>query len=262
MKIIAGPCQHESLEQSLAIATECKRVCDLFDVEYTFKASFDKANRTNIQGKRGKGMRATLDDFVILKQNLGVNTLTDFHSVFEIESFKGVQDWYNTIDVIQIPAFLCRQTDLIKAACATDKIVNIKKGQFLAPWDVKGILSKTEGAKEVWITERGTSFGYNTLVVDFTGLQYMLDNYDVPCVFDVTHAVQKPGGNGESSGGNRDYVPGLARAASAMGITDFFIEVHADPDNAPSDGPNMLRLEDFAETVRQLYHINKTIKGF
>jgi 2-dehydro-3-deoxyphosphooctonate aldolase (KDO 8-P synthase) len=147
---------------------------------------------------------------------------------------------------------LCRQTDLIQAACNTDKIVNIKKGQFLAPWDVKGILSKTEDAKEVWITERGTSFGYNTLVVDFTGLQYMLEHYDVPCVFDVTHAVQKPGGNGESSGGNRDYVPGLARAASAMGINNFFIEVHADPDNAPSDGPNMLKLDDFEDTVKQI----------
>ena len=131
-------------------------------------------------------------------------------------------------------------------------VVNIKKGQFLAPWDVKGILSKTEGAKEVWITERGTSFGYNTLVVDFTGLQYMLEHYDVPCVFDVTHAVQKPGGNGESSGGNRDYVPGLARAASALGVSNFFLEVHADPDNAPSDGPNMLHLADFEQTVKDI----------
>jgi 2-dehydro-3-deoxyphosphooctonate aldolase (KDO 8-P synthase) len=262
MKIIAGPCQHESLEQSLEIASECKRVCDLFDIEYTFKASFDKANRSSIQGKRGRGMRDTLDDFVILKENLGVNTLTDFHSVFEIESFKGVQDWYNTIDVIQIPAFLCRQTDLIQAACRTDKIVNIKKGQFMAPWDMKGVLSKTKGAEEVWITERGTSFGYNTLVTDFTGIQYMRDNFSVPVVFDVTHSVQKPGGQGDSSGGNRDYVPALANAAAGMGVDNFFLEVHPDPDNAPSDGPNMLRLEDFAETVRQLYHINQTIKGF
>jgi len=262
MKIIAGPCQHESLEQSLEIASECKRVCNLFDIEYTFKASFDKANRSSIQGKRGRGMRDTLDDFVILKENLGVNTLTDFHSVFEIESFKSVQDWYNTIDVIQIPAFLCRQTDLIQAACRTDKIVNIKKGQFMAPWDMKGVLSKTKGAEEVWITERGTSFGYNTLVTDFTGIQYMRDNFSVPVVFDVTHSVQKPGGQGDSSGGNRDYVPALANAAAGMGVDNFFLEVHPDPDNAPSDGPNMLRLEDFAETVRQLYHINQTIKGF
>jgi 2-dehydro-3-deoxyphosphooctonate aldolase (KDO 8-P synthase) len=261
MRIIAGPCQHESLEQSLEIAKECQRVCDLFDIEYIFKASYDKANRTSTNSKRGLGMRKTMEDFVVIKKQ-GYKILTDFHSVFEIQSFKGVEDWNNAIDVIQIPAFLCRQTDLIQAACDTDKIVNIKKGQFLAPWDVKGILSKTEGAKEVWITERGTSFGYNTLVTDFTGIQYMRDNFSVPVVFDVTHSVQKPGGQGDSSGGNRAYVPALANAAAGMGVDNFFLEVHPDPDNAPSDGPNMLYLKDFQETVRQLYHINQTVKGF
>ena len=260
MKIIAGPCQHETLEQSLEIATECKRVCDKYGIEYYFKASFDKANRTSANGMRGQGLYSTLFDFREIKKTLGVKTLTDVHDERQVYTIR--DEFEDAVDVLQIPAFLCRQTDLICAAVNTGMIVNIKKGQFLAPWDVKGILSKTEGAKEVWITERGTSFGYNTLVVDFTGLQYMLEHYDVPCVFDVTHAVQKPGGNGESSGGNRDYVPGLARAAAAMGIDNFFLEVHADPDNAPSDGPNMLRLEDFAETVRQLYHINQTIKGF
>jgi 2-dehydro-3-deoxyphosphooctonate aldolase (KDO 8-P synthase) len=160
--------------------------------------------------------------------------------------------------VIQIPAFLCRQTDLLLTACLTGKIVNIKKGQFLAPWDMHGVLSKTREAEEVWITERGTSFGYNTLVVDFTGIQYMLDYYDVPIVFDVTHSVQKPGGKGKSSGGNRDYVPSLARAASAMGVKNFFLEVHVDPDNAPSDGPNMLRLEDFERTVNDIYRYSYT----
>jgi len=260
MKIIAGPCQHETLEQSLEIATECKRVCDKYGIEYYFKASFDKANRTSANGMRGQGLYSTLFDFREIKKTLGVKTLTDVHNQRQVYTIS--IEFEDAVDVLQIPAFLCRQTDLICAAVNTGMIVNIKKGQFLAPWDVKGILSKTEGAKEVWITERGTSFGYNTLVVDFTGLQYMLEHYDVPCVFDVTHAVQKPGGNGESSGGNRDYVPGLARAAAAMGIDNFFLEVHADPDNAPSDGPNMLRLEDFAETVRQLYHINQTIKGF
>jgi 2-dehydro-3-deoxyphosphooctonate aldolase (KDO 8-P synthase) len=260
MKIIAGPCQHETLEQSLEIATECKRVCDKYGIEYYFKASFDKANRTSANGMRGQGLYSTLFDFREIKKTLGVKTLTDVHNQRQVYTIR--IEFEDAVDVLQIPAFLCRQTDLICAAVNTGMIVNIKKGQFLAPWDVKGILSKTEGAKEVWITERGTSFGYNTLVVDFTGLQYMLEHYDVPCVFDVTHAVQKPGGNGESSGGNRDYVPGLARAAAAMGIDNFFLEVHADPDNAPSDGPNMLRLEDFAETVRQLYHINQTIKGF
>ncbi len=250
MRIIAGPCQHESFPQSLEIARECKRVCNKYGIEYYFKASYDKANRSSANGIRGLGLETTLTDFLALKVELGVKTLADVHDYVQVARIE--REFRDAVDVYQIPAFLCRQTDLIKAACATDKIVNIKKGQFMAPWDMKGVLSKTEGAKEVWITERGTSFGYNTLVVDFTGLQYMLNNYDVPCVFDVTHAVQKPGGNGESSGGNRDYVPGLARAASAMGVNDFFIEVHADPDNAPSDGLNMLRLEDFEEVVRDI----------
>ena len=250
MKIIAGPCQHETLEQSLEIAQECKRVCDKYGIDYYFKASFDKANRTSVNGKRGLGMYPTFSDFRYMKSEIsGLKILTDFHSVTEINAV-GMNN--HIVDVIQIPAFLCRQTDLIKTACATGLIVNIKKGQFLAPWDVAGILSKTEGAKEVWITERGTSFGYNTLVVDFTGIDYMLRNYDVPIVFDATHSVQKPGGNGDSSGGNRDLVPGLARAASALGVSNFFLEVHADPDNAPSDGPNMLRLQDFEKTVRQI----------
>jgi 2-dehydro-3-deoxyphosphooctonate aldolase (KDO 8-P synthase) len=257
MKIIAGPCQHESLEHSLEIANECKRVCDKYGIDYYFKASYDKANRSSANGKRGQGMRRTLDDFVKIKAQ-GFNTLTDFHSVFEIESMKGVEAWNNAIDVIQIPAFLCRQTDLIEAACRTDKIVNIKKGQFLAPWDVKGILSKTEGAKEVWITERGTSFGYNTLDVDYTGLMYMLDNYAHPIVFDCTHSAQKPGGQGDSSGGNRDYVPGLARSGSALGIRNFFLEVHPNPDIAPSDGPNMLKLDDFERTVDDIHRYSYT----
>ena len=246
MRIIAGPCQHESLEQSLEIAKECKRVCDKLGIEYYFKASFDKANRTNVNGKRGVGLHSFVKDILNLKEQLRVKTLTDVHEVDQIQYLTYV------VDVLQIPAFLCRQTDLIQAACATDCIVNIKKGQFLAPWDVKGILSKTEGAKEVWITERGTSFGYNTLVVDFTGLQYMLDNYDVPIVLDATHSVQKPGGKGDSSGGNRDYVPGLTRAGAALGIDSFFMEVHSNPDIAPSDGPNMLRLEDFEGVVRDI----------
>lgn len=245
MRIIAGPCQHESLEQSLEIANHCKDVCDKYEIEYIFKASFDKANRTSMSGKRGVGIDDTLPDFQKIR-DAGFKILTDVHTVGQISRCKGV------VDVLQIPAFLCRQTDLIVEACKSNCIVNIKKGQFLAPWDVAGILSKTKNAKEVWITERGTSFGYNNLVVDYTGLQYMLANYDNPIVFDVTHSVQKPGGNGKSSGGNRDYVPGLARAASAMGISNFFLEVHADPDNAPSDGPNMLRLEDFESVVNDI----------
>jgi len=252
MRIIAGPCQHETLAQSAEIAKECKRVCDNYGIEYYFKASYDKANRTSMSGERGVGIDAALPDLLALKETLDVKILTDVHTEGQISRCRSF------VDVIQIPAFLCRQTDLIRAACATDCIVNIKKGQFLAPWDVKGILSKTEGAKEVWITERGTSFGYNNLVVDFTGLQYMLDNFSVPIVFDATHSVQKPGGAGESSGGNRDYVPGLARAAAAMGVSNFFLEVHPDPDNAPSDGPNMLRLEDFEEVVDDIHRYSYT----
>jgi 2-dehydro-3-deoxyphosphooctonate aldolase (KDO 8-P synthase) len=246
MKIIAGPCQHETLAQSAEIAKECKRVCDKYGIDYYFKASFDKANRTSANGKRGVGLHPFVHDILALQDTLDVKTLTDVHEVDQIQYLKDI------VDVLQIPAFLCRQTDLIRAACDTDCIVNIKKGQFLAPWDVKGILSKTEGAKEVWITERGTSFGYNTLVVDFTGIQHMLDNAGVPVVFDVTHSVQKPGGQGDSSGGNRDYVAPLSRAASALGVSNFFLEVHADPDNAPSDGPNMLKLENFEEVVRDI----------
>ena len=254
MRIIAGPCQHEGLAQSAEIARECKRVCDKYGIDYYFKASFDKANRSSQSGKRGVGMEATLTDFLALKVELGIKTLTDVHDYVQVSRIE--REFKDAVDVYQIPAFLCRQTDLLQAACATDKIVNIKKGQFLAPWDVKGILSKTEGAKEVWVTERGTSFGYNSLVVDYTGLSYMLDNYDTDIVFDVTHSVQKPGGLGNSSGGNRDYVPGLARAGSALGITSFFIEVHPMPDDSPSDGPNMLRLDDFEQVVKDIVAVN------
>ncbi len=254
IRIIAGPCQHESLEHSLLIAQTCKDVCDKYGADYYFKASFDKANRSSIGGKRGQGFAITLTDFEIIKEQTGVKILTDVHTIEHIHDIHHYYD--NVIDVIQIPAFLCRQTDLVQAACKTTKVVNIKKGQFLAPWDMEGILSKTEGAKEVWITERGTSFGYNTLVVDFTGLDYMLNNYSTPVVLDATHGVQKPGGLGGSSGGNRDYVPGLCRAGSALGITNFFLEVHPDPDNAPSDGPNMLRLEDFDKVVGEIHEYN------
>ena len=256
MRIIAGPCQHETLTDSLMIAKECKRVCDKHGIEYIFKASFDKANRSSQSGKRGVGLETTLTDFLALKVELGVKTLTDVHDYVQVSRIE--REFKDAVDVYQIPAFLCRQTDLLQAACATDKIVNIKKGQFLAPWDMKGILSKTEGAKEVWVTERGTSFGYNSLVVDYTGLIYMLDNYDSDIVFDVTHSVQKPGGLGDSSGGNRDYVPGLARAGSALGITSFFIEVHPMPDDSPSDGPNMLRLDNFEKVVDEIVRYSYT----
>ena len=243
-RLIAGPCQHESLDQSLTIAKQCKSICDRHGIEYYFKASFDKANRSSLGGKRGMGFNETIKDFERLKELIpGLKILTDFHSIEQL-----IPD-ISVVDVIQIPAFLCRQTDLIRSACRTGKIVNIKKGQFLAPWDVKGILSKCEDAKEVWITERGTSFGYNNLVVDFNGIQWMLENLDVPLVFDATHSTQKPGGNGGSSGGNRDYTPGLMRAANAIGVENFFVEVHENPPSAPSDGENMVYLKDLSGII-------------
>jgi 2-dehydro-3-deoxyphosphooctonate aldolase (KDO 8-P synthase) len=256
LRIIAGPCQHESLGQSSEIARECKRVCDKYGIEYFFKASYDKANRTSLSGKRGMGMDPTLQDFLALKEAFNVKTLTDVHDVTQVRSI--MSRLKHAVDVLQIPAFLCRQTDLIQEACRTGKIINIKKGQFLAPWDVNGILSKCEDANDIWITERGTSFGYNNLVVDFTGLDYMLRNLSADIVLDATHSVQKPGGNGTSSDGNRDYVPGLLRAGSALGVRSFFLEVHADPDNAPSDGPNMLRLDKFEEVVRDIISYSYT----
>ncbi|MBG09905.1 MAG: 3-deoxy-8-phosphooctulonate synthase [Gammaproteobacteria bacterium] len=256
IRIIAGPCQHETLEQSLETAKHCAKICKKNNIEYIFKASFDKANRSSMQGIRGVGLQTTMEDFRAIKEQVDCKTLTDVHNQNEILK---IAAYYNdAVDVLQIPAFLSRQTDLIKAACKTNKIVNIKKGQFLAPWDVKGILSKTEGAKEVWITERGTSFGYNSLVVDYTGLMFMLEHIDSDIVFDVTHSVQKPGGLGTSSGGNRDYVPGLARSGSALGIKSFFIEVHPVPDQSPSDGPNMLRLDDFEEVVNDIVRYSYT----
>jgi 2-dehydro-3-deoxyphosphooctonate aldolase (KDO 8-P synthase) len=247
IKVIAGPCQHESFEQSLEIAQHCQQVCLKYNIDYFFKASFDKANRTSIEGKRGLGLLKTISDFKRLKNRIaGLKILTDVHEINHIDHVKDV------VDVIQIPAFLCRQTDLIQAAVESGKIVNIKKGQFLAPWDVAGILTKTEGAKETWITERGTSFGYNRLVVDFTGIVYMLNTFHTSIVLDATHAVQTPGGRGMDSGGDRSYVPALLRAGSAVGVTNFFLEVHPDPDNAPSDGANMLRLDDFEKAIKDI----------
>jgi 2-dehydro-3-deoxyphosphooctonate aldolase (KDO 8-P synthase) len=253
MRIIAGPCQHDSLEQSLEIATHCARICENYNIDYYFKASYDKANRTSINGVRGLGIDKTLNDFRIIKQDNKIKILTDVHETIQIQYLE--KNYTDVIDVYQIPAFLCRQTDLILEACKTDKIINIKKGQFLAPWDVAGMISKTSNATELWITERGTSFGYNTLVVDYTGLDYLLDNFN-NIVFDVTHSVQKPGGNGASSGGNREYVSGLARAASALGVQNFFIEVHPDPDNAPSDGPNMVQLNEFDKLISNIVKYN------
>jgi len=252
MKIIAGPCQLE--ENSIEIAKFCKRIAEQHGFEYIFKASFDKANRTSLNNIRGLGVERAIPIFDEIRERVGCKVLTDVHTTGQCAIIKKVAD------VLQIPAFLCRQTDLLLAAKATGKIINVKKGQFLAPWDVSGILSKV-GEDNVWITERGTSFGYNTLVNDFTGLQYISENYSVPLIFDATHSVQKPGGLGGSSGGNREYVPALVRAAVATGHVDgIFMEVHPDPDNAPSDGPNSLTFEMYESIINQLAKIYELTK--
>ena len=262
MRVIAGPCQHESFEQSFHIAKNMYMMCEELDIEYIFKASFDKANRSSISGIRGLGLDETLTDFRTIGELFpDMQFLTDVHTVEQV--WKIESEYADVIDILQIPAFLCRQTDLVTAACDTDFVVNIKKGQFMAPWDMKGVLSKTKKAETVWITERGTSFGYNTLVNDFTGVQYMLDNYtDNPIVFDATHSVQKPGGNGTSSGGNREYVPSVARAAAAIGVSNFFMETHPDPDKAPSDGPNMVKLSDMKHILTGLKDIYECTKNY
>lgn len=253
MRIIAGPCLHESLEQSLDIAGHCSRVCSKYGFDYYFKASFDKANRSSSSSVRSEVEFSDFrEDFRALKgssHHKGFKTLTDVHDVSQVSKISDV------VDVIQIPAFLCRQTDLIEEAAQFSKILNVKKGQFLAPWDVANIVDKVKNVNpdcEVWITERGTSFGYNRLVVDFTGMQYILDQDICTLVFDATHSVQQPGGKGTKSGGNREYAKSLAYAAAGMGVQNFFMEVHPAPEIAPSDGPNMIRLEDFEEVISKI----------
>lgn len=265
MRIIAGPCTHEGIDTSLQVASVCSEVCKEFDVEYIFKASFDKANRTSYKSKRGTGLFNTLDDFREMKKFIPeLRFLTDVHGRTNIHYIEG--NYQDVIDVIQIPAFLCRQTDLIQRAAESPFIVNIKKGQFLAPWDVNNIYEKMipyfrDGQpNKVWVTERGTSFGYNTLVVDFTGVDWMMQNsmFD-EVVFDATHSVQKPGGNGSSSGGNREQAKVLLRAAAGMGVNNYFMEVHPNPDKAWSDGPNSLFLKDFRAVVEQLVTIRNAV---
>jgi 2-dehydro-3-deoxyphosphooctonate aldolase (KDO 8-P synthase) len=266
MRIIAGPCQHESYEQSLEIAQICQEACNKYGFNYYFKASFDKANRSSIHGKRhsaptvDESMAYFLNDVKKMREQIpNLKVLTDVHERWQIAPLEKV------VNVIQIPAFLSRQTDLIRAVASSDRIeaVNIKKGQFMAPWDIEGVLTKVDDLSKVWITERGTSFGYNNLVVDFAGMEHCLRSYNVPFVYDVTHSVQKPSINGGSSGGDRSYVVPLLRAATALGVSNFFLEVHPDPDNAPSDGPNMLMLDDFDEALYNIaqYHYDPRNTG-
>ena len=253
--LIAGPCQLESEKHAINISTELKKITSQLGINFIYKTSFDKANRTSLKGKRGLGLDKSLPIFDKIRKEVGVPVLTDIHTAEQCSTVA------NHVDVLQIPAFLCRQTDLLIAAAKTGKIINVKKGQFLAPWDMSNVIKKIEesGNKNILITERGASFGYNTLVSDMRSLPIMT-KFGFPIVFDATHSVQQPGGMGEKSGGQREFVPHLARAAIAVGVGAIFIETHEDPDNAPSDGPNMVPLNEIKPLLKKLTEIDKIIK--
>ena len=253
--LIAGPCQLENEAHAIKISTELKKITSELRINLIYKTSFDEANRTSLEGKRGLGLEKSLPIFDKIKKQVGVPILTDIHTIEQCALVA------NHVDVLQIPAFLCRQTDLLIAAAKTGKIINVKKGQFLAPWDMANVIKKIEnsGNKNILITERGASFGYNTLVSDMRALPIM-SKFGFPIVFDATHSVQQPGGMGEKSGGQREFVPYLARAAIAVGVSAIFIETHEDPDNAPSDGPNMVPLKDIKSLLKKLIEIDKLVK--
>ena len=253
--LIAGPCQLESEEHAIKISTELKKITKDLGINFIYKTSFDKANRTSLKGKRGIGLEKSLPIFDKIRKDVGVPVLTDIHTAEQCALVA------NHVDVLQIPAFLCRQTDLLIAAAKTDKIINVKKGQFLAPWDMANVVKKIEesGNKNILITERGASFGYNTLVSDMRALPIMA-KFGFPIVFDATHSVQQPGGMGEKSGGQREFVPALTRAAIAVGVAAIFMETHEDPDNAPSDGPNMVPLNEVKNLLKKLTEIDKIVK--
>ena len=252
--LIAGPCQLESRGHAFDIAGRLKEIATRLGIGFVYKTSFDKANRTSLAGKRGMGLEAALAIFADLRSELGVPILTDVHERAQCAVVAPV------VDVLQIPAFLCRQTDLLIAAAETGKPVNVKKGQFLAPWDMRNVVAKIveSGNPNVLLTERGASFGYNTLVSDMRSLPIMAET-GAPVIFDATHSVQQPGGQGSSSGGDRRFVPVLARAAVAVGVAGVFIETHEDPDNAPSDGPNMVPLAEMPALVEQLMAIDRAV---
>ena len=253
--LIAGPCQLENETHALKMSSELKKITSELGINLIYKTSFDKANRTSLKGKRGMGLEKSLPIFDKIRKEVGLPVLTDVHTA---EQCSIVADH---VDVLQIPAFLCRQTDLLIAAAKTGKIINVKKGQFLAPWDMANVIKKIEesGNKNILITERGASFGYNTLVSDMRALPIM-SKFGFPIVFDATHSVQQPGGMGEKSGGQREFVPYLARAAIAVGVGAIFMETHEDPDNAPSDGPNMVPLNEIKTLLKKLTEIDKLVK--
>lgn len=253
--LIAGPCQLESMEHSLFLASELKKITTKLGIPYIFKASFDKANRTSLKGKRGLGLEKSLEIFSAIKEKYDIPVITDVHESHQCEIIAKV------VDILQIPAFLCRQTDLLVAAAKTGKVINAKKGQFLAPWDMENVAAKIKesGNPNVLLTERGASFGYNNLVVDMRSLPIMAKT-GLPVVFDATHSVQKPGGLGDSTGGDREFVPPLAKAAISIGIAGLFMETHEEPSRSPSDGPNMIALKDMEKLLTKLQKLDKIAK--
>lgn len=253
-KLIAGPCVVESEENVMEIAGRIKEIAERLDLDYYFKASFDKANRTSIKSYRGPGIDEGLRILKKVKDTYDLKICTDIHEPWQAEKAAEV------CDIIQIPAFLCRQTDLLVAAAKTGKLINVKKAQFLAPWDMKNVVNKLEeaGNSNIMLCERGTTFGYNTLVVDMTGIVEM-KKFGYPVVFDATHSVQKPGGKGNATGGNRENVEPLAKAAVAAGADALFFEVHPDPDHAKSDGPNMVKLEEFEGLLKRVIKVYEAV---
>jgi len=254
--LIAGPCQIESPEHAYRMASEIKEITTRLNIQFIYKSSFDKANRTSLHGKRGTGLERGMEIFDNLKQKLDVNIITDIHTVEQCDIVAP------HVDALQIPAFLCRQTDLLIAAANTGLYINVKKGQFLAPWDMKNVAEKlaSTGNNKIWLCDRGTSFGYNTLVSDMRGLHEMKKT-GYPVVIDATHSCQQPGGQGTSSGGNREHIPVIASAAVAVGVAGVFIEVHDDPDNAASDGPNNLHLKDLESLLIKLKQFDTISKS-
>jgi 2-dehydro-3-deoxyphosphooctonate aldolase (KDO 8-P synthase) len=257
ISIIAGPCQLESRAHALEVASALKEIAARLGIGLVYKTSFDKANRTSASAARGIGLEQALPIFAEIRSSLNMPVLTDVHEPSQCAEVA------QAVDVLQIPAFLCRQTDLLLAAAATGKVVNVKKGQFLAPWDMANVVAKITGAGngKVLVTERGASFGYNTLVSDMRALPILARTTGAPVIFDATHSVQQPGGKGASSGGEREFVPVLARAAVAVGVAGVFIETHPDPDHAPSDGPNMVPLREFEHLVRTLMAFDALAKN-
>ncbi len=257
LSIIAGPCQLESRAHALEVASALKEIAGRLKVGLVYKTSFDKANRTSATAARGVGLKQSLPIFAEIRSSLALPVLTDVHEPGQCAEVA------QAVDILQIPAFLCRQTDLLLAAAVTGKVVNVKKGQFLAPWDMTNVVAKITGAgnRNVLVTERGASFGYNTLVSDMRALPILARTTGAPVIFDATHSVQQPGGKGASSGGEREFVPVLARAAVAVGVAGVFIETHPDPDRAPSDGPNMVPLREFEGLVRSLMALDTVAKS-